>query len=129
MTDHCECCGVKFDGEVTESTDLFNEKNENYKWSKNNLNYCHGRICYWCACELPGDLVCVAIKIIVDRYIEDEIYNYDNFKTFPRLSKRIEKLGLIVQEEDNSKWNCECRICGAKAYQGLMRVECSKGCE
>jgi len=127
MTDHCACCGVKFDGETLGREDLTTE-NENHKWTKKKSHSCYGRICYWCACRLPGNLANVAVNIMASCFYVDKIYTIDNFKTFPNLSKRIEELGLIVQEDD-SKWNCKCRVCGAKAYQGLMRVECSKGCK
>ena len=30
---------------------------------------------------------------------------------------------------DPFKWNCECKICGSPAYQGLQNIECSKGCK
>jgi hypothetical protein len=31
--------------------------------------------------------------------------------------------------ETKSEWNSVCQRCGAPAYQGLFKVECSKGCK
>lgn len=130
MNDHCECCGVKFDGETFGNIDLIIE-NENHKWIKDKTHCCCGRICYWCACKLPGNLASVAVKSMFTWVFAGKNYTYDNFKTFPNLEKRIKQFRLCstVQEEDISRWNCKCKSCGAPAYQGLMRIECSKGCK
>ena len=127
MSNHCECCGVKFDGEVVDNSLCYSIKTENYKWAKSDTNPCSGRICYWCACKLPGDLTLIAIGVDTTYtiYTNSVVYNKDNFRTFPYLEVRIKQLGLIANKQDDSRWNCKCKNCGAPAYQGLLRIECS----
>jgi hypothetical protein len=33
------------------------------------------------------------------------------------------------QIKKSSEWNLVCQRCGAPAYQGMFKVECSKGCK
>jgi hypothetical protein len=37
----------------------------------------------------------------------------------------------VIEEtvSKSSDWNAVCQRCGAPAYQGLFKVECSKGCK
>jgi len=87
---------------------------------------------------------CKAANIGTIRY--DELYYIEEVK-LPfnlTLDKAIKKFcnrpvtssryNLIVPQEEaktqvDSQYNTRCQICGSPAYQGLLSLQCSKGCK
>lgn len=119
MSDHCECCGVKYTGEILlQPGETTIGKDLAAKWKSPYSSDIAGKICIWCASVLPLSLVEVAIGKIQ----EWEPYTLVNYKSYPKLAERIKSFQPAI---DMSKYNTTCKRCGAPAYIGLMSVKCS----
>lgn len=93
MDDHCECCGVKYTGERNlKPGQLIDEGSDrNFKWNPGPIHMASGKICLFCATELPGWLVIIAI----DYNHTWKEYNFQNFKSYPILADRIKSIKFI----------------------------------
>ena len=71
------------------------------------------------------------IKCLKDIYGGFNFYSVKSisFIRSPSWCFQEDSLELFSEEKqiDPSKWNCNCKKCGAPAYQGLMSTECSNG--
>ncbi len=90
MSDHCECCGVKYTGEVClQPHETINgNMDPNFKWVVEEHFKASGKICLWCAGILPGWVIDIAVD---HNYIWKE-YNFQNFKLYPALAERIKSI-------------------------------------
>ena len=90
MSDHCECCGVKYSGTtIIDPDEDIGKVDPNLKWcSTSSGNGCAGRICVWCASRIPGGIVDVALGFC------EEFWGYDHVSVrgYPELAQRIKFL-------------------------------------
>jgi hypothetical protein len=77
METHCKCCGIKFGS------------GKDAMWITTSTEEASGKICIWCAGNLPGALVNVIIGTRQEWDCCGTIYTQSNYKQYFELAERI----------------------------------------